>query len=340
MQNTRLRNWIIGVLIGYALLLVGSAAYQAAASGQEARQYPAPGRLIEMGGYEMHLQCTGDRDEGAPLVVLEGGIGAPGFMWVYVQEGISERARVCSYDRAGYGWSTENRNDERTADRLADELHEVLGSGGEAPPYLLVGHSFGSVIGRIYTDRYPDEVAGLIWVDPRHEDFFERMPPEYLQIDQRNLRNARLLRVITPMGITRVLGRLAMLDAFESYLAPLPDDLEAAGWARIIYNPAHWETSLAEREASEASYAMVRQTNLPDDLPLVVITARQGVDAWRPAGYAPDENARQIWMDMQREQSELTDQGEWVVIEDSGHYVYFDAPEAITDAVIEMMGKQ
>jgi|GEM_PF-263345 len=334
---SRLKIYLAAVLVFYCVLLGAGAIYQAVASHQDDKAFPPPGRLIDMGGYSLHINCQGTRQPDAPLVVLEGGLGAPSFMWALVQPEIAKHTRVCSYDRAGYGWSTLNSRDAPTADHLAEELHSLLQKARENPPYILVGHSYGSIIIRMFGGYYGSELAGVIFIDPRHEDFFNRMPPDYLQIDKRNLRSARILKFVTPFGFTRIAGNAGLLDAFERYLAPLSPNVEPAAWARMIYNPRHWAASLAEREASETSYQQVRTINLPQSLPLVVLTAANGIDAWRPPGYQPDAHAQQIWLEMQKEQSELTSAGQWIMIDDSGHYMYFDQPDAIVEAVLKML---
>ena len=329
----------LGLILTQLTLLGISAFYQSTASAYEQRLFPPPGKLIDIGGYRLHLHCTGQATDGAPTVVLEGGLGAPGLMWALVQPGLAEHTRVCSYDRAGYGWSEPAPADfPRTARQLVEEFHDLLQQAGEMPPFLLVGHSFGGTLVRVYASAYPDDVSGLILVDARHEDFFERMPPAYLQTDEDNLRRARWLRFTTPLGLTRLAGMAGGLDAFESYLAPLPTEVERAAWARMIYNPQHWSTAVAEREAIEESYEQVRDTHLPETMPLIVLTAENGVEAWRAAA-SPDpagDKAQATWMEMQQELVDLSQNGEWVVVKGSGHYIYFDQPTAIIDAVLSL----
>ena len=327
--------------LGLSLLLLAVLSsgpiYQFAASAYDRYRFPPPGQLIDVGGYRLHLNCTGDDSASlAPTVVLEGGLGAPSLVWVMVQAGLAHHARVCSYDRAGYGWSDPGPRP-RTGRVIAQELHALLHIASEAPPYVLVGHSLGGVFVRLYTAEYPDEVAGLILVDARHEDFFERMPPEYLQTDEANRRRTQWLTRLTPLGYTRLAGNVGALDTFELYLAPLPDAVEEEAWALMIYNSRHWATALAEREASEECYRQVRGTKLPETLPLVVLTAENGVGAWR-AGNAPvAESAYATWMQLQKEQAALTSRGQWVIVPHSGHYIYFDQPQAIVDAALTLL---
>src|SRR5262249_31931320 len=124
-----------------------------------------PGRLIDVGGRKLHARCTG---AGAPTVVLEAGRSAFAMDWALVQPEIARTNRVCSYDRAGHGWSDPGGAD--TAERAVADLHALLQAVGEKPPYVLVGASRGGLFVRLYDVRYPGEVTGMVLVDPAHED--------------------------------------------------------------------------------------------------------------------------------------------------------------------------
>src|SRR5262245_52057806 len=125
-----------------------------------------PGKWIGIGGYRLHLNCSGNK---GPTVVLIAGAGDFSFDWGLVQPGIAQFARVCSYDRAGFAWSDPGPTP-RTMKQEAFELHLLLAAAGIKGPYLLVGHSLGGLIARVYFDQYPQEVAGIVLVDSTHED--------------------------------------------------------------------------------------------------------------------------------------------------------------------------
>src|SRR5208282_353888 len=146
--------------------------YQALGAAGDARRFPPPGRLVALdgsGGPRLHLHSMGDS---GPSVILDAGIGASSLSWSLVQAPAARYARVYAYDRAGYGWSDPPRrsNGPRIASRQAEELRALLRAADVAGPYILVGHSFGGYVVRLYAERWPVEVAGLVMVDSPDAD--------------------------------------------------------------------------------------------------------------------------------------------------------------------------
>src|SRR5207244_2745846 len=166
------KRWLAYPLGGVAALIGAAAGYQALAEARDRRKYPPPGRLVDVDGHRLHLQCLGD---GRPTVVLEAGLSTCSLDWSRVLPEVARLTRVCAYDRAGHGWS-DRGSKPRTSQRLADELHTLLINAGIDGPYVLVGHSYGGQIARIFGTRYPDEVAGLVLVDSSHENQRSRIP--------------------------------------------------------------------------------------------------------------------------------------------------------------------
>src|SRR5206468_1586863 len=136
--------------------------------------YPAPGKLVDVGGHRLHLNVKGERTA-APTVVLEAGMGSMSSNWAWVRDDLARDGRVVSYDRAGLGWSdrSEGPIDAATG---ADELHAVLRAAGIGPPYILAGHSYGGLVVRMFADRYRADVAGMVLVDASHPDQWAHIP--------------------------------------------------------------------------------------------------------------------------------------------------------------------
>src|SRR3989304_10304359 len=158
---------IIAILtLAVLILALGTAIAGAVAKSHLAQQYPAPGQLVDVGGRKMHINCVG---QGSPTVLLEAGLGHYSLFWAYVQPEVAKYTRVCSYDRAGYGWS-ESSPMPRTANAEVDELHTLLVNADVQGPYILVGHSLGGMNMRVFANNYPDEVVGMVLVDSFHEE--------------------------------------------------------------------------------------------------------------------------------------------------------------------------
>src|SRR5678815_1096449 len=130
---------------------------------------PPPGRLIDVGGRKLHVNCTGETKGTGPTVILEAGASSFAIDWSLVQPAIARGHRVCSYDRAGSGWR-DSRPDVETPARIVADLHALLAAAGEKPPYVMVGASAGGLYVRLYQLDYPSEVVGLVLVDPATED--------------------------------------------------------------------------------------------------------------------------------------------------------------------------
>src|SRR5262245_22173179 len=144
---------------------LGAVCVVARLSAQQPDIGPAPGRLVDVGGRKMHLLCSG---QGSPTVVLEAGASAFAIDWTLVQQQVARTNRVCAYDRAGMGWSDASTPSTRRS--VSADLHELLRAAGERAPFVLVGASLGGLYVRSYVAEYPDDVVGLVLVDPSSED--------------------------------------------------------------------------------------------------------------------------------------------------------------------------
>jgi pimeloyl-ACP methyl ester carboxylesterase len=164
---------LLGLIVVLLALAVLGAIYQSIATELAERAYPPPGEMVDVGGYGLHINCTG---QGSPTVVLDAGSGLFSAQWVRVQRQVSDTTHVCAYDRAGMGWS-EMGPDPRDAQQITSELHTLLSKAGIEGPYVLVGHSFGGMYMQTYAARYPEEVAGVALVDSSTDpDQFSQRP--------------------------------------------------------------------------------------------------------------------------------------------------------------------
>lgn len=306
------------------VLGVGTWVAGALARSNLKERYPAPGRLVDVGGYKMHLNCTG---QGSPTVILAAGLDDFSIMWSLVQPEISKTLRVCSYDRAGLGWS-ESSPAPRTIENMVKELHTLLVNAKVESPYVLVGHSFSGALVRLYANAYPNEVAGMVLVDAAPEDLFLRLPLWGNAIEGK-------------LGLYRTLAPLSSfgLLAFAPASIPnrgLPDDV-LAQYRAVAVSTDYFQTGIAENEAFENNLTRIRAANIHlGDIPLKVISRGY----WDPMpGFSDTENqqAWQTWQEMQSELLSLSSNSNQVIAEHSEHSIQLQQPEIVIDALQEIV---
>lgn len=297
----------------------------------------APGRLIDVGGFRLHLYATGVR---APAVVFDAAIGGSSISWTFVQPPVAAFARTCTYDRAGFAWSDPGPMP-RTAGRAADELRTLLERAGEPPPYLLVGHSFGGLVMRIFAARYPHLAAGLVLVDPAHpEDWVSPAPKEQRKID-RGMQLCRQGAFASRIGLARVVSELVgigavgparkLVDAFtrggvagdaDWILAPLwklPPQVRRP--LRAFWTQAKFYEALGshiETVATSAAETLAASRGGYGDLPLVTISSTD------PGDY----RIRQ-----QDALAALSTRGRHLIATRSGHWIPLDQPDLVVAAI-------
>ena len=217
---------VLALVVGLVMVL-GSRARVALAA-----RYPPPGRLVDLGGYRLHILCQGAAVAGQPTVVLESGNAEPCLTWASVQPVVAKFARVCSYDRAGLGWSDPSPVP-RTAAGIVAELHTLLQRAGIQPPYIMVGHSIGGMYARLYAHEYPEQVAGMVMVDAAHEGQDLRFPASLQKKSQQSRRMMALaLRLLEGLSSS---GLLALLAARGRLSWPTPIPPSAA--SRLCWRP-------------------------------------------------------------------------------------------------------
>jgi pimeloyl-ACP methyl ester carboxylesterase len=257
---------VIGVVPAVVLALaVLGASWQAIASRRDRRRFPPPGDLVDVGDHRLHLIVTG-APNGAPTVVLEAGMASMSANWAWVQHELAEHGRVVSYDRAGLGWSDTGRGS-RDAATSAGELHTALRSARIGPPYVLVGHSYGGLVVRMFTDRYPDEVVGMVLVDSSHPDQWVNIPAS------RDGRTVAMGNRVT--ALLARFGVLRLIRAERPYISGLPVR-QYAEMRAYLARPQGWSAGADGLRAwQRQSRDEVNAARDLGDLPLVVLSVTE-----------------------------------------------------------------
>jgi pimeloyl-ACP methyl ester carboxylesterase len=182
-----IRRWLLrisaGLLIVIVALLAAGFIYERVSELSDARRYPVPGKMVEVRGHALHILCKGD---GIPAVIIEAGGGTPSFQWWDVQNKIAAFTKVCTYDRPGYGWSQPATS--RTLEQREEELHVLLSEAQIDPPYVLVGHSYGGLLVRLFAHQHPTEVVGIVLVDAADSPFYTEPQNQLVAQWKRQLR--------------------------------------------------------------------------------------------------------------------------------------------------------
>ena len=313
---------LAGVLGLTALAAVLGAAYQVVSEKADLTRHPPPGRLFDVGGgRRLHLQCS--RQGEGRIVVIEAGAGNDSTLWAWLLPQIASFASACTYDRAGLGWSDPAPRPMTIEDR-ADDLHSLLAAANLRGPVVLVGHSYGGYIVRIFAERYPEQVAGMVLIESAEEAYtFDPWGMRYLaEVRAREGRVAWAAR----LGLLRFCVKL--LPTCCDPVRGVPPDVRDEMTALYLRTSRH----LAAADEMAALEKVPEPMRKPGgfgtlhDMPLVVIT-RASRDPNTKAPTQPE------WLAAQQRLRALSSRASHVVAQRSGHMVQFSEPQVIVEAI-------
>ncbi|HEY7304190.1 MAG TPA: alpha/beta hydrolase [Bryobacteraceae bacterium] len=321
-----------------AAVLLAGLLYQGLGSYRDHRRVPPLGRLIDVGDRRLHLY---DQGNGSPAVILEAGIAGTSLGWALVQPRIAEFTRVCSYDRAGLGWSDAAGSLPSVSDAIAD-LRNLLSRAGVPPPYVLVGHSFGGLLVRAYAHHRPDQVAGLVLVDPVSVAYWSDCPARERArlrlgtgFSRRGAWLARFgvvrLALAGLLGGGRTFPKLiarasagrgqGTLERLVGEVQKLPREVwpfVASHWS----NPKCFRAMAAALESLPANAREALSITVPQHIPVVVLSA---------------VNSTKLELDERDRWVRESQRGLHIHLERSGHWIQLEQPEAVVEAVRDLV---
>ena len=288
-------------------LMLGGCVYESIAASADAKAYPPPGQLIDIGGYRLHIYCVGT---GVPAVIIDAGLGDWSTSWGgYVQPETAKTTQVCTYDRAGMGWS-EAGPLPRDARQYAKELHGLLQNANVHGPYVVVGHSLGGFAVRVFAHDFAPEVAGVVLIESMNP---RQIPPS--QAPPAESQPFSLSAALARVGVARLLVKLP-------FLAPaMPAGMEA--YYPLYIQPKSLQTTTNEAQGMPAAATQAAAVRSLGDMPLIVLSAKL--------------NSIPHWQDWQSELLLLSTNSQQLLAEHSGHNVQLDEPEAAIAAIVKMV---
>ena len=329
---------LIGLAVLITLLVVAGLTFQVIGSASDARRFPPPGQLVDIGSHRLHIYYMGG---GTPPVVMDSGFPGSSLSWTFVQPEVARFTQACSYDRAGLGWSDAGPMP-RTSRQIVEELRALLLNVRLEGPFVLVGHSFGTFTVRLYASTHPGDVVGMVLVDPIH-------PSEWLEMTEAEARKLagaiRLSRYgafLARLGVARLISALVRLGApglartsvslltsgtlaeAERMIAPLtklPSELRpviAAWWTQ----PKFFDAIVSQAEALPQSAAQVAAGGDYGDIPLVVLSASSS---------SPSQ------MEGHEALAQLSSHGKHIVATKSGHWIQLDEPDLVIESIRDVV---
>jgi pimeloyl-ACP methyl ester carboxylesterase len=325
----------------FAVLLLGAAAgaiYQKIGLRRDSKLHPSPGRFIDLGTHRLHLL---EKGRPSPTIVLEAGLMSTMLSWSSIQSRLAQSYRVVSYDRAGLGWSDLGPMP-RTADRMVEELHTLLERAAIAPPYVLVGHSFGGLTMPLFAARYPQETLGVVLVDPVAPA--EWNPPSEQDRKRAEIgatvsrRAALLCRIgvirfvvfLLTSGATKLAGRLVRLISRE---APAESGSVSSPW---FWNLPAEERAMAAVFWVQEKFCRTIASQLENLPGSAVRVAELGVFCSGPVVILSAKSTPPKRREQHEAIAQRLPRGRYVLAKESTHWIMQDQPELVLEAVHEV----
>jgi pimeloyl-ACP methyl ester carboxylesterase len=284
--------------------------YEPLAEASDAQKYPPPGEMVDVGGYQLHIDCRGT---GSPTVVIDAGWGDWSTAWEAVQAEVSKTTRACTYDRAGTGWS-EPGPLPRDAAQYAKELRVLLKNAGVPGPYVMVGHSMGGLTVRVFAHDDAADVAGVVLIDSMSPRQFTQSPTAP-QTPSDSTSQARSFPAVS--------ARFGLVRLISKPLGFAPDTVSnvQAYYSRIV-RTQNVQAYISEGQGMVAGGVEAGAVTSFGDLPLVVLSARH--------------NGIEGWQEWQTEMLRLSSDSRQLFAE-SDHNIHLEAPDAAVSAIIGMV---
>ena len=326
-KRKRFRIFTIMVkLLCTVLLLIGAAfLYEWFASSQAKKDFPPPGTLVQVGGYQLHIHKQGN---GSPTILMEAGSGETSLSWRDIPAALAQHATVVTYDRAGYAWS-ESAPTERTGANIVKELYAALEKENIQGPYIMVGHSLGGMYARLFAQTYTSEVQSLVLIDARPEDDEQNTKALLEQAQFQGNPSASFLSLLKLSGSFRIFPGF-LLDGLVA-----KQDRDT--FVNVIATPSYFHAKEDEALHAHSTEDAIRGQNL-GSMPVRII-ARGRPQDYAQAGISVEmgQKLESMWQSGQRNMLNISKDSHLIVATRSGHMFIHDEPELVVKTILTLI---
>ena len=326
------RRLLLVVAAAAIALPLAGCLYETTSVRRAVRRFPPPGRLIDVGGRRLHLLCIGS---GRPIVLFEASGFSNSASSAAARTGLARRTTVCSYDRAGVGWSDPGP-DVMSVGQLADDLRQLQDRALDSP-IVIVTSSVGGLVSELFARRYPSRVAGLVFADAANS--------ETLTIANAAMDRMKLFELKTLCAGLDGAGRVGVVRLYDPFAFRRESSGDADRSAALMYGARPWRALCALIRGAPATIKEFDQAPaLRSDVPLMMLSAERS-DNLLPARFTPvDLQQRGALGDLLRrlkathqQMAQRSSRGSWRLVRGSGHLIASDQPQAVIDATLEVM---
>ena len=316
------------VLTVFAALALLGWLYERVARASDRKLWTHPGRLIDVGGHQLHVRTHG---EGDIPVIFEADEGAWSTHWGRLPEDLGSVTASIAYDRGGLGWS-EPGPPPREAETLARELHQLLARIAPGTPAILVGHGTGAHVLRAYAHRYPFETAGLVLVDPYHDGISDRLRREQIPTMTPSPLLMKVSSIFASFGVLRILQK----GGSSNQALRLPERQKAAVDA-LELNPRVRRGAAEELSAEPESIEYLGRISQTHEFPMRVLTSTETLREEDVPQSFPRREYNRIWAEESERFLDLSRRAQRILVEGSGHQLQLERPEVVLQAILDVV---
>jgi len=329
-KKRNLLNFFLFFISLFIFIIITGYIYEIISLNRGLTKYPPPGDFVEVDGQKIHVNSTGENDVNVVILTGSGSFSAD---WMKIQKEVSNFARVITYDRPGYGWSSEHKTS-RTSDQVVKELDSILSAKNVKGPIILVGHSLGGLYAQYYQDKHPDQVSGMILVDSRPPEFSNILPLVSKEMDKMASSQTNMGMLLSRIGVVRLLTNSMTPDY-------VPEEI------RDIRNAIGYQSKVFKAMEDEAKYIQDLESKVSDlppigDLPLTVISHGKEVFFLDPDDLDGEvkneaEQVPQVWNELQEKTANRSSNSSLLIAKNSGHDIMLEEPEIVVESIRNMV---